>query len=128
MFGMEDIDRFYIEHPQENIIDKDGDIYFVQYNNELIGTAALVWCEEQDTIELIKMGVYQKARGLNAGQILMDESLRRARSMGAKKVYLETHSTCVAAIHMYRNAGFIDAPIHASCEYERCNIAMELIL
>ncbi|MBT8142351.1 MAG: GNAT family N-acetyltransferase [Gammaproteobacteria bacterium] len=128
MFGIEDVDRYYIEHPQENIIDKGGSIYFVEHKNELIGTAALVWCDEPGTIELIKMGVYQKARGLKAGQILMDESIRRGKEMGAKKMYLETHSSCVAAIHMYRKAGFVDAPVHEGCEYERCNLAMELVL
>jgi len=128
MFGLEEIDRFYIEHPQENIIDKGGDIFFVLHNNELIGTAALVKCAEEDTLELIKMGVYEKARGLKAGQVLMDESIRRSKVMGAKKMYLETHSSCIAAIDMYRKAGFTDAPIHAGCEYERCDIAMELVL
>ena len=128
MFGIEEIDRYYIEHPQENIIEKGGDIFFVQHNNELIGTAALVNCAEEGTLELIKMGVYEKARGLKAGQVLMDESIRRSRAFGAKKMYLETHTNCVAAIKMYRNAGFKDAPVHEGCEYERCNIAMELVL
>ena len=58
----------------------------------------------------------------------MDESIRRSKALGAKKMYLETHTNCVAAIKMYRKAGFIDAPVHAGCEYERCNIAMELVL
>lgn len=128
MFGLEDIDRYYIEHPQENIIDQGGDIFFVKHNNELIGTAALVKCAEEDTLELIKMGVYEKARGLNAGQVLMDESIRRSREAGAKKMYLETHTSCVAAIKMYRKVGFQDAPIHSGCEYERCNLAMEMVL
>lgn len=128
MFGIEEVDRYYIEHPQENIIDKGGSIYFIEHNKALIGTAALVWCDEPGTIELIKMGVYTKARGLKAGQVLMDESIRRSRAMGAKKIYLETHSSCVAAIVMYRKAGFVEAPVHEACEYERCNLAMELDL
>ena len=68
MFGMEEIDRYYIEHPQKNIIEKGGDIFFVQHKDELIGTAALVKCAEEGTLELIKMGVYEKARGLKAGK------------------------------------------------------------
>ena len=128
MFGLEEIDRHYIEYPQENIIDKGGDIFFVQHNDKLIGTAALVKCAEKDTLELIKMGVYANARGLKAGQILMDESIRRSRAMGAKKMYLETHTSCVAAIDMYYKAGFVDAPIHEGCEYVRCDLAMEMVL
>ncbi len=128
MFGLEEIDRFYIEHPQENIIDKGGHIFFVEHAGELIGTAALVHCDELDTLELIKMGVYEKARGLKAGQVLMDEVLRRSKKLGAKKLYLETHTDCVAAIKMYKKVGFVDAPVHAACEYERCNLAMELVL
>ena len=128
MFGIEEIDRHYIEHPQENIIEKGGHIFFVEHEGELIGTAALVKCAEAETLELIKMGVYAKARGLNAGQVLMDESVRLSKKLGAKKMYLETHTDCVAAIYMYKKAGFVDAPVHAGCEYERCNLAMELVL
>lgn len=128
MFGIEEIDRHYIEHPQENIIEKGGRIFFVEYQGELIGTAALVLCAQADTLELIKMGVYKKARGLNAGQALMNEALRLSEEMGAKKIYLETHSDCIAAIKMYRKVGFVDVPVNAGCEYERCNLAMELVL
>jgi len=128
MFGLEEIDRFYIEHPQENIIDKGGHIFFVEYHGELIGTAALINCSEEGTLELIKMGVYEKFRGLKAGQALMDESLRLSKALGAKKIYLETHSDCIAAIKMYKRTGFVDAPVRAACEYERCNLAFELIL
>lgn len=128
MFGLEEIDRFYIEHPQANIIDKGGHIFFVEHEGELIGTAALVNCAEADTLELIKMGVYAKARGLRAGQVLMNEVLRRSKELGAKKIYLETHTDCIAAIKMYKKVGFVDAPVHAGCEYDRCNLAMELVL
>jgi len=128
MFGLEEVDLFYIEHPQENIMDKGGDIFFVEHEGELIGTAALIKCAEEGTLELIKMGVYEKARGLKAGQVLMDESIKRSKAMGAKKMYLESHTSCVAAIKMYRKVGFKDAPVHEGCEYERCNVAMELEL
>ena len=128
MFGLEEIDRHYIENPQENIIDKGGHIFFVEHQGELIGTAALVLCAEEGTLELIKMGVYKKARGLKAGQVLMDEAIRLSKVLGAKKIYLETHTDCVAAIKMYKKVGFADVPIHAGCEYERCNLAMELML
>jgi len=128
MFGIEEIDRYYIEHPQENIIEKGGHIFFIEFEGELIGTAALVLCAEKGTLELIKMGVYARARGLKAGQALMDEAIRRSKELGAKKIYLETHTDCVAAIKMYKQVGFVDTPVHAGCEYERCNLAMELIL
>ena len=128
MFGIEEIDRHYIEHPQENIIEKGGHIFFVEHDGELIGTAALVKCAEEETLELIKMGVYAKARGLKAGQVLMDEAVRLSKALGAKKIYLETHTDCVAAIKMYKKEGFVDVPVHAGCEYERCNLAMELVL
>ena len=128
MFGIEELDRHYIEHPQENIIEKGGHIFFVEHDGELIGTAALVKCAEAETLELIKMGVYAKARGLKAGQVLMNEALRLSKALGAKKIYLETHTDCVAAIKMYKKEGFVDTPVHAGCEYERCNLAMELVL
>lgn len=128
MFGIEEIDRHFIEHPQENIIEKGGNIFFVEHQGELIGTAALVLCAEDGTLELIKMGVYEKARGLKAGQVLMDEAIRLSKNLGSKKIYLETHTDCVAAIEMYRKVGLVETSIHEGCEYEPCNLAMELFL
>jgi len=114
--------------PKANIIDKDGIILYAEYQGELIGTAALLKHDNGKWYELSKMGVLEKSRGLNAGRLVFDAALEKCRELGAEKIYLETSTKCIAAVKMYYKAGFVEVPVRDDCEYDRSDLAMELVL
>lgn len=127
MFVMEETDRDVLLHPQERLIDCGGDILFVETPElGIVGTCALQKTGD-GAFELTKMGVIESARGLKAGEFLLNAVIRRAGAMGAQKLYLLTNSKCAAAIHLYEKHGFRhDLQIMAEygSRYERCNVAM----
>lgn len=127
MFTMEPADREVIEHPREHIIDPGGAILFVEAPGlGVIGTCALRKAAD-GVFELTKMAVRPAARGLKAGEYLLEATIARAFEMGAETLYLLTNTDCAAAIHLYEKNGFRhDAGIMADygARYERCNVAM----
>lgn len=127
MFTLEQTDRDVLENPQQKIIDAGGDILFVHAAGlGIVGACALLKTGPV-AFELTKMGVRESARGLKAGEYLLEAMIGRARALGAKKLYLLTNRKCAAAIHLYEKLGFEhDAGIMAEygARYERCDVAM----
>jgi len=130
MFEMEATDRDVLLHPRARIIERGGDILFVETpEHGVVGTCALQKTGE-GAFELTKMGVLESARGLKAGEFLLDATIKRAGAIGANKLYLLTNAKCAAAIHLYEKLGFVhDAEIMADygARYERCNVAMRYV-
>ncbi|WP_345953766.1 GNAT family N-acetyltransferase [Mucilaginibacter sp. PAMB04168] len=125
-FKMETSDYKSLDHPEEYILDKGGYILFALYQNEPVGTCALIKMENQ-TYELAKMAVSPKAKGKGIGWLLGNAAIEKARQAGADKLYLESNTVLKPAINLYHKLGFkkvtgIPSP------YERCNIQMELSL
>lgn len=54
------------------------------------------------------MAVHRAWRGQGLGRLLLEECTRLARSAGLEKVELEVASDNVAAMNLYRSAGFVD--------------------
>src|SRR5262249_52739668 len=130
MFTMEAADRETIEHPRAHIIDPGGAILFVEAPNlGIIGTCALRK-QAEGVYELTMMAVRPAARGLKAGEYLLDATIRHALAMGAETLYLLTNKACAPAIHLCEKNGFQhDAEIMADygARYERCNVAMRYV-
>jgi DNA-binding MarR family transcriptional regulator len=128
MFTLEATDREVLENPRTAIIAPGGTILFIEAEGlGIIGTCAL---QQTSTgrFELTKMGVSSAARGLKAGEFLLEVMIERARQMGAQQLYLLTNQKCAAAIHLYEKAGFRhDAGIMAQygARYQRCDVAMD---
>jgi DNA-binding MarR family transcriptional regulator/N-acetylglutamate synthase-like GNAT family acetyltransferase len=123
-FKMETTDYKSLDHPDEYILNKGGHILIALYNNEPVGTCALIKMDN-DMYELAKMAVSPKAKGKGIGFILGNASIAKARELGAKKIYLESNTVLKPAINLYQKLGFkkvtgIPSP------YERCNIQMIL--
>jgi DNA-binding MarR family transcriptional regulator len=127
MFALEDADREVLEAPRAKIVDPGGVILFAEAPGlGIVGTCALRRTGG-DSVELTKMGVRESARGLKAGEFLLDAAIARARTMGADPLYLLTNTKCAAAIHLYEKLGFVhDAEIMSryGARYERCDVAM----
>jgi GNAT superfamily N-acetyltransferase len=129
MFAMEEIDEKILTSPQEMIINLGGFIWFAENEDrQILGTCALRKTGENQ-FELIKMGVYEKARGLNVGDILLKHVIKFIKTNPNNICYLLTNAKCEAAIHLYLKNGFVhDREILTQFgpEYSRCNVAMRL--
>jgi len=127
MFRMEETDRKTLENPRASIIDAGGAILFLEAKGlGIIGTCALQKTSATG-FELTKMGVRKAARGLKAGEFLLNAVIDRAAQLGADPLYLLTSSRCAAAIHLYEKLGFQhDAGIMEDygARYARCDVAM----
>lgn len=127
MFEMEEVDRHVLERPRATIIDKGGDILFVEVEGKgIVGAGALKW-SEPGQLELTKMGVRPDLRGLKAGEFLLNALIERAQGMQPERLYLLTNKKCEAAIHLYAKCGFEhDAELLAEAQhhYARCDVAM----
>ncbi|HEY8931048.1 MAG TPA: GNAT family N-acetyltransferase [Mucilaginibacter sp.] len=125
-FKMEESDYKYLDHPQENILDKGGYIFMAIYQGRPVGTCAIVKMNEEQ-FELAKMGVSPDAKGKGIGYLLGMACVEKARELGAKKLYLESNTLLKPAISLYHKLGFkkITGP---PSPYERSNIQMEMIL
>lgn len=127
MFVPEPTDIEVLENPRERIVDPGGAIVFV----EAAGLGVVGACALQKTgpasFELTKMGVRESARGLKAGEFLLQGIIAKAGELGADKLYLLTNSKCAPAIHLYEKLGFThDAGImhEYGRRYDRCDVAM----
>jgi len=127
MFQMEETDRKTLENPGTSIMAAGGSILFVEAKGMgIIGTCALQKTSATG-FELTKMGVRKAARGLKAGEFLLQAVIDRAHALGADPLYLLTNHRCAAAIHLYQKLGFQhDAAIMADygARYARCDVAM----
>ncbi len=125
-FRLEEKDLLTLDDPQSAILDPGGRILLARYGQEIVGVVALVKMDGE-TFELAKMAVSPKAQGKGVGEMLGRAAIQKARSLGAKKVYLESNTRLKPAINLYHKLGFRKVTGNPS-PYERCNIQMELPL
>jgi GNAT superfamily N-acetyltransferase len=126
-FSVESEDLSILGDPQGSIIGCGGHILFALLDGEPVGTVALLKRGER-VYELAKMAVSPKAQGMGIGRNLIAAAIERARSTGARTIYLETNDRLTAAVNLYRSVGFVrdQAPPHS--KYARVNVTMTLNL
>ena len=71
--------------------------------------------------ELQKIYLAEGAQGQGIGYRMIDHIEERARELGYKKMYLETHDNLQAAIHIYEKAGFRSIPRPESVVHSTMN-------
>ena len=125
-FRMEDTDEKVLKDPEGEILAKGGCIQVALLEGEAVGVCALV-PHGEDCLELAKMAVAPRARGYGVGKALGVAVIEKARSLGARRLYLGSNTLLEAAIRLYRSLGFQELEGEVS-PYERCNIQMELRL
>ena len=124
---IEDLDKKYLEHPRETILDKGGEIFFALVSGKVVGTGAAV-IHDAETIELAKLAVDESARGRGIGKLLTETVLDWARERGAKKVVLVSSTKLKAALRLYERLGFVYCPLPPDTGYETADIYMELVI
>ncbi|HSH00359.1 MAG TPA: GNAT family N-acetyltransferase [candidate division Zixibacteria bacterium] len=128
-FTVEPEDEKILNDPNGRVIRRGGSILFALLNEDVVGACALLR-HSDDTFELAKMAVTERAQGRGIGRRLGEAVISRARELGGKTLYLETSEKLQTAIHLYRNLGFRDATDSWSSGkcFERCTVKMSLPL
>jgi ribosomal protein S18 acetylase RimI-like enzyme len=125
---LEDADRYYMDNPQEHIIDKGGIILVACYKGEPVGVCALLKMhDDKYDFELAKLAVSPSVRGLGIGDKLCNAIVDAARAAGAKHLFLESNRILRPAIILYKKLGFKELPEYHPA-YARGDIQMELKL
>ncbi|WP_281233913.1 GNAT family N-acetyltransferase [Flavobacterium gelatinilyticum] len=125
-FEIEPSDLKALDHPQEYIIDKGGEIFSAILNDEVVGVCAMLKSEHTDfDYELVKMAVSPKAQGKGAGFLLAQNAIKWAAAQGASKIYLESNTKLGPAIKLYEKLGFKEIK-GISSPYKRVDIQMVL--
>ncbi len=125
-FYVEDHDKEVLSNPQSYIIDNGGYIFFAIYNEEIVGTFALINLKEG--FELSKMAVSPNYRGLKIGQKMMEYCIEFSKNKKWDKILLYSSRKLENAIYIYKKYGFAEVTVEENCPYERCDIKMVLNL
>ena len=95
---LQDIEGGYLQRGGVFEIIEDG-------QGRLLGTVGLYPLDDE-TCELRKMYLAPQVRGLGLGKRILERMIARARSLGFKKMVLETSSKLEAAKRLYLKFGF----------------------
>jgi len=126
-FIVEPVDKKIINSPEEEILNKGGEVFFALLDNEVIGTCAVIKIDRK-TYELTKMAVTEKVQGKQAGKKLGLTVIGFVVSKRGKRIVLDTNLKLTAAIQLYHKLGFVTVPFEYDNKYKRELIRMELNL
>lgn len=104
-FEVEKRDLEILTNPKSQILHKGGFIFFAKVAGKIVGTGALILVDNE-TFEIAKMAVTERAQGKQVGKRITDALIDKARKEGAKRIVLKTDNKLWAAVNLYRKAGF----------------------
>ncbi len=124
-FEIESSDEKILSNPEEEVIKKNGFIFFALLDDDVIGTCTLIR-QDDTSYELTKMCVTEKYQRKGAGEMLMNEAISKAYHLGIEKIFLCTNKKLTAAVNLYKKKGFkiIRCPQEANPNYKRESIYM----
>ncbi|UAA38361.1 bifunctional helix-turn-helix transcriptional regulator/GNAT family N-acetyltransferase [Paraneptunicella aestuarii] len=135
-FYVEEIDDLVLSKPKKYILNKDGQIFFARYNDEIVGTCALLKSDytglsqdasKKNCFELTKMAVTEKYQGLKIGRKLMEAVIDAFHKSGGDLLFLESNSRLKPALHLYESMGFVHKPKLDNSHYQRADVYMEYV-
>jgi ribosomal protein S18 acetylase RimI-like enzyme len=126
-FALEAKDLEVLDDPAGRVLAPGGHILMAVEAGEPVGCVALM-AMKGGGFEVAKMAVTDAYKGRGLGRALMAACVERARSAGAKRLYLETNSGLVPALGLYRSFGFRRIEPAEPSPYARADVAMELTL
>ena len=124
-FTVEEEDEALLGDPMGRIVRRGGCVLFALWDGEVAGTCAIMR-HRGGFLELCKMAVAPEHRRRGIGAALLKTAIDRARSMGARELYLRTSPELEPAVRLYRRAGFkrVAGDPLGSCEMCRGCITM----
>lgn len=127
-WSLEAHDLEVLSNPNDSIISKGGHILVALVDGKPMGVVALCKMEHSHyDYEIAKLAVDPEARGSGIGDAIFNAAIERARTLGAKKLFLESNTILKPAINLYRKYGFVELKEYHPA-YDRGNIQMELII
>ena len=124
---MEDEDFYTLQHPESYVIAKSGEIFFAVFDQEVIGTAAMISASDK-VFELAKMAVRKDFQGRGVGKLLLKRCISFAKERNALEIFLLTNDVLKPALNLYLSSGFVLNDEYDDERYERGNTKMHLIL
>ena len=105
------------------LADKSKRFYFIALENEtIIGGIGLAEVEFfDDCAELQKLYLIDEAKGRGLGTKLIELVEDKARELGYRRLYLETHTNLEAAIHLYEKCGYREIAKPAAVNHATMN-------
>lgn len=126
-FTVEKIDLKILNNPATEVIAHNGQIFFAQAGDDVIGTCA-VKQNSPGTYEILKMAVAEEYQSRGVGRMLAEEAIAFARKKKAKSIELDTSRKLDKAVNLYEGLGFEISDETPSESYERCTIKMKMDL
>ena len=128
-FRIEDKDRQTLSDPYTYVLAPGGQIFIALRNGEAVGCCAMI-AMGRGSWEIAKMAVSKKERGHGIGRRLLDYAIDFAKARSCLRLYIETNSKLVNAIHLYKSVGFHYIPPERikPSPYARANVFMEMML
>lgn len=126
-FYMEDEDLNILQHPESYVLTKNGEIFFAIYEQQVIGTAAMIPISDK-VFELAKMAVQKDFQGRGVGKLLLSQCISFAKEEDAMEIFLLTNDMLKPALNLYLSCGFILNSHYDDERYERGNTKMNLML
>lgn len=127
-WSLEPHDLETLSSPEDSILSKGGCILVALIDGVPMGVVALCRMENNEyDFEMAKLAVNPEARGTGLGEAICRAAIERAKSLGAKKLFLESNTLLKPAINLYRKLGFTELKEYHPA-YERGDIQMELII
>jgi putative acetyltransferase len=141
-FALEDEDRRLLNDPVGHIVAPGGVVLVARLGAEpdaevigCVGLAALAPGDhgtsgDDGVFELVKMAVSDAHQGHGTGRRLIAAAVERARTMGARRIVLESNRRLGSAVHLYEASGFRHLEPHEveQSPYVRADVAMRLDL
>lgn len=123
-FVLEPLDEAYLNAPEEKILAKDGEVFFVIEEGRAVGTCAMIQ-HKPGIFELAKMGVAPDAQGRGYGKRLLEAALAFAKEKQAETVFLVSSRKLPTALRLYERYGFVHtAEVPITLEYDRSDVRM----
>lgn len=104
-FTIEKEDAAVLADPMGRVVRAGGCVLFALWDGDVAGTCAVLK-HPGGQLELCKMTVRPDLRRQGIGGALVGAAIDRARSMGARMLFLRTSPELVDAVRLYRRAGF----------------------
>lgn len=127
LFKVEAPDLKVLDDPEAAIIATGGMIFFALEDEAVVGTVAMLRCDE-GRCELAKMAVATTHQRRGIGELLGVACKAWAADNGIRAVFLETNSKLDGAIRLYERLGFRHAPWPHPSDYARGDVYMEMTM
>ncbi|CAO3624559.1 unnamed protein product [Mucor hiemalis] len=126
-FEVEEFDTYQLGNPEEAIINKGGEIFFLITSTGVVAGTVSDMVHSGDC-ELAKMTVRDECTGKGYANILMRESIKWADDRKYPYMKLYSSVSLENAIKIYKKFGFETIHLGPHPLYKRCSIVMQLNL